>query len=214
MKYHKIETIYERDNVTGRLIEGKYRSKEVEFLKDNIWEFTEKVDGTNIRVIWDGYRVSFGGRKENSSIPAHLLEKLNTLFGGEIKEQLFEQLFGEKEVVLFGEGYGPKIQACGSSYVDEVDFILFDVAINDKYLSRDNVNEIATYFNIQSVPVIFKGTLEEGVKYVKSNPTSVIAKDKTLHMEGLVARPAVELYNSNGERIIVKIKYRDFKEGV
>ena len=211
MKYHKIETIYERDNVTGKLIEGKYRSKEVEFLKDNIWEFTEKVDGTNIRVIWDGYKVSFGGRTDKAEIPTHLLEKLNILFGGEVKEQLFEQLFKEKEVVLFGEGYGPKIQSCGSSYVDEVDFILFDVTVNGKYLSRNNVNEIATYFNIKSVPVLFTGVLEEGVKYVKSNPTSTIAKDKTLHMEGLVARPVIELYSSNGERIIVKIKYKDFK---
>ena len=211
MKYHKIETIYERDNVTGKLIEGKYRSKEVEFLKDNIWEFTEKVDGTNIRVIWDGYKVSFGGRTDKAEIPTHLLEKLNILFGGEVKEQLFEQLFKEKEVVLFGEGYGPKIQACGGSYVDEVDFILFDVTVNGKYLSRNNVNEIATYFNIKSVPVLFTGVLEEGVKYVKSNPTSAIAKDKTLPMEGLVARPMIELYSSNGERIIVKIKYKDFK---
>lgn len=211
MKYHKIETIYERDNVTGKLIEGKYRSKEVEFLKDNIWEFTEKVDGTNIRVIWDGYKVSFGGRTDKAEIPTHLLEKLNILFGGEVKEQLFEQLFKEKEVVLFGEGYGPKIQSCGSSYVDEVDFILFDVTVNGKYLSRNNVNEIATYFNIKSVPVLFTGVLEEGVKYVKSNPTSTIAKDKTLPMEGLVARPMIELYSSNGERIIVKIKYKDFK---
>lgn len=211
MKYHKIETIYERDNVTGKLIEGKYRSKEVEFLKDNVWEFTEKVDGTNIRVIWDGYKVSFGGRTDKAEIPTHLLEKLNILFGGEVKEQLFEQLFKEKEVVLFGEGYGPKIQSCGSSYVDEVDFILFDVTVNGKYLSRNNVNEIATYFNIKSVPVLFTGVLEEGVKYVKSNPTSTIAKDKTLPMEGLVARPMIELYSSNGERIIVKIKYKDFK---
>lgn len=211
MKYHKIETIYERDNVTGKLIEGKYRSKEVEFLKDNVWEFTEKVDGTNIRVIWDGYKVSFGGRTDKAEIPTHLLEKLNILFGGEVKEQLFEQLFKEKEVVLFGEGYGPKIQSCGGSYVDEVDFILFDVTVNGKYLSRNNVNEIATYFNIKSVPVLFTGVLEEGVKYVKSNPTSTIAKDKTLPMEGLVARPMIELYSSNGERIIVKIKYKDFK---
>lgn len=211
MKYHKIETIYERDNVTGKLIEGKYRSKEVEFLKDNVWEFTEKVDGTNIRVIWDGYKVSFGGRTDKAEIPTHLLEKLNILFGGEVKEQLFEQLFKEKEVVLFGEGYGPKIQSCGSSYVDEVDFILFDVTVNGKYLSRNNVNEIAAYFNIKSVPVLFTGVLEEGVKYVKSNPTSTIAKDKTLPMEGLVARPMIELYSSNGERIIVKIKYKDFK---
>lgn len=29
-------------------------------------------------------------------------------------------------VVLFGEGYGPKIQACGSRYRKDVSFAIFD----------------------------------------------------------------------------------------
>ena len=33
-----------------KLIEGRFRNPLVEYLKDNEWVFTEKVDGTNIRV--------------------------------------------------------------------------------------------------------------------------------------------------------------------
>ena len=61
--YHKIETLFERDEKTKKLINGKFRDETIEFLKDNTWVFTEKVDGTNIRVYWDGHRVQFAGRR-------------------------------------------------------------------------------------------------------------------------------------------------------
>ena len=55
-EYHKIETIFERDmDGNKKLIEGKFRNPLVEYLKDNEWVFTEKIDGTNIRVFWDGH---------------------------------------------------------------------------------------------------------------------------------------------------------------
>lgn len=76
-EYHKIETLFERDTTTKMLIEGQYRNSTVEFLKDNVWQFTEKVDGTNIRVHWDGHRVTFAGRTDRAQIPKHLLERLN-----------------------------------------------------------------------------------------------------------------------------------------
>lgn len=41
-------------------------------------------------------------------------------------------------------------------------------------------------------------------------PCSQIAADSSLPMEGVVARPAVELKNRRGGRVIVKIKARDF----
>lgn len=125
--YHKIETVYERNEATGKLKTGVFRNATVEYLKDCVWQFTEKVDGTNIRVHWDGYRVSFGGRTDKAKIPKHLLERLEQLFGGETNEELWEQKFGEKEVTLYGEGYGHKIQTNG--YIDGVDFILFDVEV-------------------------------------------------------------------------------------
>lgn len=93
-EYHKIETLFNRYEKTKKLIQGSYRNETFEYLKDNIWQFTEKVDGTNIRIYWDGHRVSFGGRTDNAQIPAHLINRLNDLFGGETNEQLFEQKFG------------------------------------------------------------------------------------------------------------------------
>ena len=207
-EYHKIETLFNRDEKTKKLIQGSYRNETFEYLKDNIWQFTEKVDGTNIRIYWDGHRVSFGGRTDNAQIPAHLINRLNDLFGGETNEQLFEQKFGEYEVELFGEGYGIKIQN-GGLYRDDVDFILFDVMINGNYQPRESVEDIAKYFGIDIVPIVLEGTLQDGVNYVLNNRKSIVAKNGA-EIEGVVGRPKMELNDRTGKRVIVKIKYRDF----
>ena len=207
LEYNKIETVFNRDtNGTKKLIEGDYRNKTVEYFANNTWQWTEKIDGTNIRVHWDGHKVEFAGRTDKAQIPSHLLTRLEELFGGNENEELFEQMFGEKEVFLFGEGYGPKIQN-GGNYRDNVDFILFDVMIVGNYQSRETVVEIAKSFNIDVVPVIFKGTIQEAVDYVKTKPKSTIG---TANMEGLVGRPLVELKDRSGNRLIVKIKVCDF----
>lgn len=206
-EYHKIETLFERDETTKKLKLNKFRDQTVEFLKDNIWQFTEKVDGTNIRIFWDGHRVSFGGRTDNAQIPAHLINRLNDLFGGETNEQMFEQKFGETPVELFGEGYGYKIQTNG--YRDDVDFILFDVMIGENFQPRESVEDIAKYFGCDIVPIVAEGTLQDGIDYVLTHRESTIAKNGAL-LEGVVARPKIELRNRAGKRVIVKIKYRDF----
>lgn len=206
--YNKIETLYNRDiEGSKKLIEGDYRNEAVRFLKNEIWQFTEKIDGTNIRIMWDGHKITYGGRTERSSIPAHLMNKLIELFGNDETEQLFEQIFGEKEVILFGEGYGAKIQGVGASYRSDVSFILFDVMINGNYQSREMVETAAKQFNLEIVPIIFEGTLDDGVAYVRTKPMSTIG---TAPMEGLVARPKVELQDRCGNRLIVKIKVKDF----
>jgi hypothetical protein len=209
-EYHKIETLFERDMATKKLIIGKYRNPTVEFLKDVVWQFTEKVDGTNIRVHWDGHKVSFAGRTDRAQIPAHLLERLEELFGGDVNEEMFEQTFGEKEVTLYGEGYGHKIQTNG--YIEGVNFILFDVFVGDLPLTRESIEGIAEVFDIGVVPVLFEGTLQDGIDYVKQhNKTHVGVLGA--YMEGLVARPKVEVRDRLGGRVIVKIKYNDFNEG-
>ena len=207
-EYEKIETIFARDEKTKKLNENIYRNETVEFLKDIDWEFTEKIDGTNIRIYWDGHKVSYFGRTDKAQIPTQLMNKLIELFGGNINEEMFEQKFGATPVMLIGEGYGAKIQKGGGDYRQDNNFILFDVCINNKYLSRDNVNDIANYFGIESVPVIFSGNLQKGIDFVKTKPNSTIG---TAKMEGLVARPKVELYDKNGNRLIVKIKVCDFE---
>ena len=209
--YEKIETLYQRDiEGTKKLMPGVYRNPTMEFLKDNTWLWTEKVDGTNIRVYWDGHTVSFGGRTERASIPALLVNRLNDRFGGEENAQLFEQLFGEREVLLFGEGYGSGIQKAGKAYKpDGVDFILFDLMIGGNYQPRESVERCAASFGIGVVPIVGKGTLDEAVAFVKGNPRSQLGD---IDMEGVVCRPEQELRDRCGERVICKIKWNDFKD--
>ena len=208
-EYHKIETLFERDmEGTKKLIEGKYRNECVEYLKDNKWMFTEKVDGTNVRVHWDGHCVIFGGRTDGAQMPMPLVQTLNKLFLGITNEQIFEQKFGAQPVTFYGEGYGGKIQS-GGAYTKEQDFILFDIAVGYTFLRREDIEEIATSFNLRVVPVVLIGTIQEAVDYVKTKPNSLIAQD-TKESEGLVGTPLARLVDFRGNRIIVKIKVRDF----
>lgn len=212
-KYEKIETIYARDmEGTKKLIPGSFRDETVKFLFNNDWIWTEKVDGTNIRVMWDGHNVSFGGRTDNAVIPTPLMDYLNAKFGTPETEELFEQMFGEREVVIFGEGYGNKIQKVGHDYIpDGVGFIMFDLLIGDNYQPLDCALDCAVAFDIPYVPVIKTGPLSEAIEYVKEHHDSVLANGRC-EMEGLVCRPACELRDRCGNRVIVKIKWRDFKE--
>lgn len=207
-EYHKVQTLFKRDSKTKKIIVGDYSIAEFEFLKDNIWEFSEKVNGTNIRIMWDGTNITFDGKTDNAQIPIPLLSKLRELF--EDKKELFKEMFAEKSVCLYGEGYGRKIQEKGELYIpDRVDFILFDIKIEDWWLERANIEDIAKKLEIKVVPVIGEGALSDAVEMVrkgfKSQWGNFIA-------EGIVAKPKTELYTRKGERIITKIKYRDFKD--
>jgi len=204
-EYHKIQSVFKRESERPcRIIEGQYSLPEFEYLKDNIWTFTEKVDGTNIRIILKDGQLKFGGKTDNASIPVFLYDKLNAIFS---VDKLTEKFTGD--VCLYGEGYGAKIQKGGGNYISNgVDFVLFDVKISNYWLNRDAINEIADYLNIKSVPIIGEGTLQDAIemtrKGFKSQWGDFIA-------EGIVARPKTELFTRNGNRIITKIKYRDFK---
>ena len=209
-EYHKIETLFERDmEGNKKLIEGKFRNECIEYLKDNQWIFTEKIDGTNVRVHWDGHTVMFGGRTDNAQMPTPLLQTLNKLFLGITNEEIFEQKFGSQPVTFYGEGYGGKIQS-GSAYKKDQDFILFDIAVGDTFLARENIEEIAKSFNLKVVPIVLTGTIQDAVNYVKTKPNSTIAEEPK-ESEGLVGAPKARLTDFRGNRIIVKVKVHDFE---
>lgn len=205
-KYHKIQSLFLREPKTKYryLLEGFYAKPEFEYLKDVTWEFTEKVDGTNIIICWTGEQVLIRGRNTFSQIPDKLFEKLEQKFPVEIFEKHYLS-----PLCLRGEGYGAKIQKGGGDYISNgMNFILFDVDIDEIWLERKNVNDIAKKLNIKTVPVIGEGTLAEGIKLVKGGFPSEL---RCTPPEGLVMRPKVELRGRGGERIITKLKLKDFK---
>ena len=204
-EYHKIQSIFKRDEKTHKFIEGEWSLPEFYYLRDNQWTMTEKIDGTNIRIGWiPGVGKKIGGRTDNAQIPTFLLTRLEELF----PDELLLTLFRDTAVTLYGEGYGAKIQKGGGNYIaDGCDFILFDVMIGDWWLERSNVEDIARKLNIDVVPIIGEGTIDNAIKRIKYGVKSTFGD---FMAEGLVLKPSVELFARNGKRIVTKIKHKDF----
>ena len=201
MEYHKIQSIYKRDPETKlRTFLDEFSTPEFELLRDIDWVFTEKVDGTNIRIMWDG-KVRFGGRTDTSQIPTFLLNKLQDMFNPEMFASF-------ENICLCGEGYGPKIQKRGGNYREDASFVLFDVNIDGWWLRREEVEDIAKKMNLDVVPIIGHGTLKDMVSMTKGGFKSQWGD---FEAEGIVARPRVELFDRAGNRIITKVKCRDFR---
>ena len=205
-EYHKIQTLFKRDmeNKGKTLMEGEWTLPEFEYLAGNVWSFTEKVDGTNIRVMLKDGGITFGGKTESAQIPAQLVSRLNDRFLP--LAATMQDVFGG-DVCLYGEGYGAKIQKVGSSYRADQDFVLFDVRIGDWWLQRADVEDVAQKLGIDVVPIIGEGTLYDAIEAAKKGIVSTWGE---FQAEGIVARPKVELKTRNGHRIITKIKCCDF----
>ncbi len=207
MKYHKIQTLFMRDPQTKyKTLLHQYALPEFGFLKNNKWVFTEKVDGTNIRIMIKDGAITFGGRTDNAQIPASLTQRLQERFLPETRKQKLLDTF--ENAVLYGEGYGAKIQKVGGNYRSDQDFVLFDVRVGDNWLERSSVVDIAEEFELDVVPVIGSGTLDDMISMVRDSPMQSTWGDFTA--EGIIARPEVELKNRAGKRIITKLKVKDF----
>ena len=206
-EYHKIQTVYKRDPATNykTLLEGEYSLPEFEYLANNKWVFTEKVDGTNIRVYFREGKVTFDGRTDRAQIPATLVERLNERFLSQAER--FTEVFNGAEVCLYGEGYGAKIQKGGGNYRPDQDFVLFDVMVGNWWLQRPDVEDVAEKMGLDVVPVVGEGTLLEMVEQAR---TGIQSAWGDFQAEGYVARPATELKTRSGHRLITKIKCRDF----
>jgi ATP-dependent RNA circularization protein (DNA/RNA ligase family) len=206
-EYHKIQSIFKRDMESPgkKLIIGEWSTPEFIYLANCQWEFTEKVDGTNVRVIWDGKNIAFRGRTDRAVLPIELLRVLDSTFTP-LKSKFLER-FGETEVVLYGEGYGPKIQN-GAKYSSTASFVLFDIKIGCWYLQRADLASIADEFKVEAVPVVGYGTLFQAVERAVDGFPSLWG---AFEAEGIVARPVVRLLAASGERLIAKIKCRDFR---
>ena len=205
-EYPKIQSIYKRDEKTHKFIDGEWALPELEYLRFNLWEATEKINGTNIRVDWNAksQEVRFGGKTDNAQIPDFLLTKLQEIF----PKEKFSTLYPDTSMTLYGEGYGAKIQKGGGNYIPNgVDFALFDVFIDGWWLYRPNVEDIANRLSIECVPLLTSHTLLEAIDLIKFGLHSHYGD---FPAEGIVLKPLVMLYNRKGERIVTKLKRKDF----
>ena len=203
-EYPKIQSLFKRDK-SKKIVIGDYSIPEFKYLENNIWEFTEKINGTNICIKWDGVKIRFGNL--SSQIPARLVNFcIDTIFS---QTNLFQEIFASGNVELYFEGYGEGIQEPdGHRYLsDSNSLILFDINIDGWWLNYNACKHLSSGFKWDIVPFLGTGNLTDLVNMVqngfKSNLGNLIA-------EGIIAKPVVSLTTKKGERIITKLKYLDF----
>jgi hypothetical protein len=204
-EYCKIQTAFKRDE-RNVIMPGKWTLPEFAYLQDLPWRWTEKVDGTNIRLHWDGENVTIGGRTDSAMIPAHLLVALEPYTLAADWHRIFPDA---SDVTVYGEGYGPKIQN-GGQYRDTPGFIVFDVRIGPWWLQDENVSDVAAKLGMEVVPSFGEHTLNEAWAAITEG--KLVSHWRDAKPEGLVGRPAVELFTRKGERLIVKMKTKDWAD--
>lgn len=218
MIFPKIQSPYKR-NETGVFI-PEFSLQIFSYLLDNIWLIYEKIDGFNVRVIWDGENVHFNGKSDNTAFTVNQLSYLNSIF----KPSLFAQF---DPCVIYGELVGPKCN--GNLYkLQGQEFILFDcyrlsnvTAYHQStagWQDTDFLNELCTLFKIRRSPCIAVMTLRHCTKQFYNGTLSEDYKTSTMFIdkpsEGFILRPECELSTSRNERVITKLKFRDkFSEG-
>jgi len=211
--YQKIPTLYKRDPKTGKVKE-EYSAPLYKYLEGLEWVFTEKIDGTNLRIYWDGYNLKFLGRTDDTNWAEAQIEYLNTTFNHEGFKGLIEEKFGSKPLVLFGELFGAvgncRIMDYGSHYnPNGYGVRFFDVKIAGKYLAYTNARGFITDLGQEFVPEVFRGDLSEGKIQLLKLPSTSVGKPHLI-VEGFVAQPLMQIYNEKKERVIVKTRIEDF----
>ena len=222
MEYHKIETLYERD-LTGAVhwSEKTYKLNPELILKNPIygviktWHWTEKIDGTNVRCIWNHaeQKVSFAGRTDKAQIHADLVRWLYR----NVSNIELRQTFPDVDVIIYGEGYGAGIQKGGGDYSPTKKLVVFDILVVDSknscfggwWLNWENTCDVARKLSLETVPYLGEMRLEKAVELVRTGFPSQLNHGKA-RAEGIVGRTFEALFDKKGHRLITKLKTKDF----
>jgi hypothetical protein len=204
-EYPKINTLFKR-NGRNVIMPGALTLPEFAYLKDNPWDWTEKVDGTNIRLHWNGSKLTVGGRTDGAQVPAKLAANIAPLSDTVLWQAAFPDA---DDVTVYGEGYGAGIQK-GGTYRPDQAVIVFDVLVGRWWLSREDVADVAAKLRLETVPSFATCTIPQAWDLLVED--LLVSRWPGAPIEGLVGRPAVDLFNRKGERVMVKMKLRDWTD--
>lgn len=163
---------------------------------------TEKVDGTNARIGLIEGEIMAGSRELRRKEPqdyasSHYWFPL-TVPG---VRDLLESQREHRQVVLFGEVFGSKIQHVNYGLKDTIAFRAFDLMIDGRYLDYEPFTEVMVQFAIPTMPVVAMG--EYSLDFVRRHAggKSLLAEHGR---EGVVVRPLKERTDPTVGRVILK----------
>lgn len=190
-------------------IDEIFRTREIAYLRGNIWTIKRKLDGENIRIYWNGEQALWNGKTNRFNCSADFQNYMNETF----IEEIFEEKFGrDKEVYIFGEKMGPRTQG-NELGLDKDELVIFDVEIDGTFLGEKGIRDVASYFGARSV-YDFMDLGETANIYLIHTSLYIIINHVAIgdfdKWEGVVCTPACNIKDHNGKRIIVKIKNKDY----
>lgn len=207
IEYPKIETVFVRDEKTRRVLPDQLRLPEFGAVRS--WSVSEKIDGTNIRVGREGGVVRITGRTDNAQFSVPAMDYLRGVF---TREALAG--FTDDDFVVFGELYGPKIQK-GGGYAPSLRVRLFDVLVGSWWLKREDVAGIAQAIGIGVAPELptiseVPRTVEALAAVVDASRVATEDGGSGIRAEGVVCRSDPLMLTRGGNRVMWKLKFRDF----
>ena len=232
MRYPKTESPYVRDEETHLLVPGIFRRPD--FAQIGRWLVTEKIDGTNIRVILNGHLLGdpvldgpvfaswdVRGRSDDATLPKRFVEEAFPHVSVSLLESALNAIEPMRDpergyaMVVYGEGYGAGIQK-GACYSPTKQLRIFDV-LTFKEGSRslwrtwNDVVEVARVLGLSTVPVVWAEASLAQVRLCVGDYSRVAQQHgmPPIQQEGVVARTDPYLYDYRGNRVMFKLKSKD-----
>lgn len=177
-------------------IDNLYKEQTILLLKECF--ALEKIHGTSAHIAWKGGKVTFfsGGESHVNFVALFDEAKLAESF----------QAMGNDSVTIYGEAYGGKQQGNSWRYGKQLKFIVFDVKVNEFWLSVPDAHAVATKFGLEFVHYDRTPTDLDALNALRDAP-SVQAKRNGIEedqpREGVVLRPInPTLHMVFGEKIV------------
>lgn len=165
---------------------------------------TEKIHGTNCRLgLINGELMagSMGKRRQRPEVFSESLYWLPMAIDG--VQQMLENLgLNKKQVILYGEVFGSKIQSLHYGHIGTLAFRAFDLMVEGSYLDADEFIAVCGEFGIPTAPVLYRGQYALATIKALSEGVTTLGADHI--REGVVVRPATERSDPKVGRVCLK----------
>jgi RNA ligase (TIGR02306 family) len=124
-------------------------------------------------------------------------------------EQLLTDLYaeGHKQVILYGESYGP-VQSMHYGSPTDLKFAAFDILVDGKYLDYNRFTEICGKYGIPICPIVYSGPYS--IQKAKEMAAGNTLMGDTHIREGVVVKPVIERSSPRCGRVIFKVINDDY----
>ncbi len=178
------------------------------FVPDEMVILSEKIHGTQCRLGLIEGELMAGSKQVRRKRPEHDRFASSIYwfpFTLESVRRMIEELGrSHRQVMLFGEVYGSKIQSFHYGLHGVLGFRAFDLLLDGRYVDWPDFLELCAQYQIESVPALVTIPFDlKQVRFYSEGQTLLMGEDAHIR-EGVVVRPVAERHDPRLGRVILK----------